>query len=135
MDKSFNKSSRKLKIKENHIKNKKHLSSHSSKNFYSFHEKTDNKNGKLNHYIIKLFLKEMDKAMEEIILSDEIPDEPLNNFNSNESKRLLLFKGTFKESSDNEEDKIRKKRLHRHKSHLPKIHHHIKSDENIVKKY
>lgn len=126
MEKSYNNNI--TKAKESNKENEKHLCSQSTKNFGIYHKKENNKRKsvqsfKFNYNIINEFLLEKDKAMEELILSDEISDDSSDNLNyTTSSSQILIFTGTFKAPSEEEDKKHHNHHHHhRHKSHLSKI--------------
>ena len=88
---------------------------------------------KFGHKDVEIFLKEKDKAMEEIIINEEINNENQkndknndikNNNNSNKSSQNLIFHGTF---GKDEYDRIMNKEHHHHHHHH---HHHKENLEN-----
>ena len=91
---------------------------------------------KFSHKDVEIFLKEKDKAMEEIIINEEINNEneknenkndtKNNNKNSNKSSQNLIFHGTF---GKDEYDRIMNKEHHHHR-HRHHHHHHKNNLEN-----
>ncbi len=132
MEKFCNTNSRKLPYDEN-PKEKKII--RSSKNFEIYHKVEDNKRRKVqsqkcNDYIINDFLREMDKALEETILTDEISENSSDNIDLDISRKVLVFKGTF--AAPPEEEKHH--HHHRHKSHLNRTHYHFRNKDDKKKK-
>ena len=86
-----------------------------------------NNSNKLND-----FLNEMDKAMEEVVLNDEISnsnEEDKGNKENKENKENkssyeISFNGTFKEKDDEDENKQKEHHHHHHNEHHHHHHHH-----------
>ena len=77
-----------------------------------------NNSNKLNE-----FLNEMDKAMEEVVLNDEISNSNEEN-KENKSSYEISFNGTFKEKDDEGENKQKEHHHHHHNEHHHHPHHH-----------
>ena len=85
-------------------------------------KKQSSLSNKNNSHKLNEFLNEIDKAMEEVVLNDEIGNSDDGN-RDNKSSYEFIFNGTFKpiESEDENEDKQKE---HHHRHHKTEHHHH-----------
>ena len=138
-------------IDKNSAQSKQFSEKHKHKNLNSsliqFMENQDKKqlSTNFNHKNAEKFLKEKEKAMEEIIFEDE----PMNESNesnyddkedkiedknkslyksNNENNNILIFHGTFGEDKVNEIMKAQHHHKHSHHHHHHHHHHHYKNE-------
>ena len=143
-------------IDKNSAQSKQFSEKHKHKNLNSssliqFMENQDKKHlsTNFNHKNAEKFLKEKEKAMEEIIFEDEpmiennesnyddkedrskfkIEDKNKSQYNSNnENNTILIFHGTFGEDKVNEIMKAQHHHKHSHHHHHHHHHHHYKNE-------
>ena len=142
-------------IDKNSAQSKQFSEKHKHKNLNSsliqFMENQDKKHlsTNFNHKNAEKFLKEKEKAMEEIIFEDEpmiennesnyddkedrskfkIEDKNKSQYNSNnENNTILIFHGTFGEDKVNEIMKAQHHHKHSHHHHHHHHHHHYENE-------
>ena len=105
---------------------------------------------KFGHKYVEQFLKEKDKAMEEIEISEEITkdigsenddiknnlknNEKCNKYENNSNSHLLIFRGTFGKD-EFEKKKNEDEHHHHHHHHHHRHHHHNHHSETNINEF